>query len=61
MVRRLAEERVAELGAKIELALGAYPYTDYEAMAFWGEGTRFDRDVGAQTAIQTEDSWRRQR
>ena len=55
MVRRLIEERVAKLGAKIELALGAYPYTDYEAKAFWGGGTKYDREVGAQTKIQTED------
>jgi len=35
-VRRLVEQRIAELGARIKMNLGHYPYTDYEPMAFWG-------------------------
>ncbi len=40
-VRRLVEERVAARGAEIALELGAYPYPDYEPMAFWGDGRKF--------------------
>lgn len=36
-IRRLVEERIAELGARIDMNLGHYPYPDYEPMAFWGE------------------------
>ncbi len=35
-VRQLVEKRIAELGAKLELNLGAYPYPDYEPMSYWG-------------------------
>jgi nucleoside-diphosphate-sugar epimerase len=35
-VKQLVEKRIAELGAKLELNLGAYPYPDYEPMAYWG-------------------------
>jgi nucleoside-diphosphate-sugar epimerase len=35
-VRRLVEEWIAARGWRIELALGRYPYSDYEPMAFWG-------------------------
>jgi dTDP-6-deoxy-L-talose 4-dehydrogenase (NAD+) len=44
-IRRLVEERIAERGAAIALGLGHYPYPDYEAMAFWGDGTRFEREM----------------
>jgi nucleoside-diphosphate-sugar epimerase len=35
-IRKLAEARIRQRGASIELQLGAYPYPDYEPMAFWG-------------------------
>jgi nucleoside-diphosphate-sugar epimerase len=40
-IRRLAEDRIKELGAQIRLNLGSRPYSDFEPMAFWGV-----RDVG---------------
>ena len=36
-VRRLVEDRVAELGAEIELKRGVYGYPEYEGMAFCGD------------------------
>jgi dTDP-6-deoxy-L-talose 4-dehydrogenase (NAD+) len=36
-IRRLVEQRIAEVGARMSLNLGHYPYPDYEPMAFWGE------------------------
>lgn len=44
-IRRLVEERIAERGAAIALGLGHYPYPDYEAMAFWGDGMKYEREV----------------
>jgi dTDP-6-deoxy-L-talose 4-dehydrogenase (NAD+) len=44
-IRRLVEERIAERGAAIALDLGHYPYPDYEPMAFWGDGTKYEREV----------------
>lgn len=35
-VRRLVEEHIQRLNARIALNLGHYPYPDYEPMAFWG-------------------------
>lgn len=35
-VRRLVESWIKENDWKIELALGHFPYPDYEPMAFWG-------------------------
>ncbi len=35
-VRRLVEERIQQRDAQLALNLGAYPYPDYEPMAFWG-------------------------
>ena len=35
-IRRLVEEHIAKRDAKIKLNLGYYPYSDHEAMAFWG-------------------------
>lgn len=40
-VRRLVERRISERGADIELELGAFPYPNYEPMAFWGDAARF--------------------
>ncbi|MEI7868326.1 MAG: NAD(P)-dependent oxidoreductase [Candidatus Methylumidiphilus sp.] len=40
-LRRLAENRIAERNARIELNLGYYPYPDYEPMAFWGSSQKF--------------------
>ncbi|MBO0932742.1 NAD-dependent epimerase/dehydratase family protein [Fibrella aquatilis] len=39
-VRRLVEDHVKKLNAKIGLNLGHYPYPDYEPMAFWGDNTK---------------------
>lgn len=44
-IRRLVEERIAERGAVIALDLGHYPYPDYEPMAFWGNGARYEREM----------------
>jgi nucleoside-diphosphate-sugar epimerase len=39
-VRRLVEEHVQRLNARITLNLGHYPYPDYEPMAFWGDNKK---------------------
>ena len=39
-VRRLVEDRVAELGGEIELKRGVYGYPVYEGMAFWGDNAK---------------------
>ncbi len=44
-IRRLVEARIAERGAAIQPELGRYPYPEYEAMAFWGDGSRYQREV----------------
>ena len=44
-IRNLVENRIAERSANITPQLGYYPYPDYEAMAFWGSGTKFQREV----------------
>ena len=44
-IRRLVEARIAERGAAIQPELGHFPYPDYEAMAFWGDGSRYQREV----------------
>lgn len=44
-IRRLVEERIAARGARIRLDLGRFPYPDYEAMAFWGDGSRYRHEV----------------
>jgi dTDP-6-deoxy-L-talose 4-dehydrogenase (NAD+) len=41
-VRRLVEQRIAERGASIAPERGAYPYPDYEPMAFWADTSRLD-------------------
>lgn len=46
-IRRLVEERIAQRGSTIGLDLGHFAYPDYEAMAFWGDGARYERDVEA--------------
>lgn len=46
-IRRLVEDRVRARGADIALHRGAFPYPDYEPMAFWGDGGRFAREVAA--------------
>jgi len=47
-VRRLAEERIKERKANIQLNLGFIPYPDYEPRAFWGV-----RDVGETVLLPT--------
>jgi nucleoside-diphosphate-sugar epimerase len=39
-VRQLVEQHVAARRSSIVLNLGAYPYADYEPMAFWGASAR---------------------
>ncbi|MBO0950060.1 NAD-dependent epimerase/dehydratase family protein [Fibrella forsythiae] len=39
-VRRLVEEHIQRLNARITLNLGHYPYPDYEPMAFWGDAQK---------------------
>ena len=41
-VQRLVKDRVQALGAEIDLNFGAYPYPDYEPMAFWGARRKLD-------------------
>jgi len=36
-IRRLVEEQIEERRSDIRIALGHYPYPDYEPMAFWGK------------------------
>jgi dTDP-6-deoxy-L-talose 4-dehydrogenase (NAD+) len=45
-VRRFVERRIQEIGSSIELNPGAYPYNDYEPMAFWGCREKLDRCLG---------------
>ncbi len=40
-VKQLVENYLAEKGKTIHLNLGYYPYSDYEAMSFWGDNTKF--------------------
>lgn len=46
-IRRLVEQRISKQGASIELELGSLPYPDYEPVAFWGDGSKFEREFGA--------------
>lgn len=41
-VRVLVERRIAECGAAIRPTPGVYPYPDYEPLAFWGDGRRYE-------------------
>jgi dTDP-6-deoxy-L-talose 4-dehydrogenase (NAD+) len=42
-VRELVEGWIRENGWSIDLALGQYPYPDYEPMAFWGNRDKLNR------------------
>jgi dTDP-6-deoxy-L-talose 4-dehydrogenase (NAD+) len=42
-VRHLVEQHLARRGANIRLNLNCLPYSKYEPMAFWGDGTKFSR------------------
>ena len=50
-VRRLVEEHIQRLNARITLNLGHYPYPDYEPMAFWGDTQKMARVLLANTSI----------
>jgi dTDP-6-deoxy-L-talose 4-dehydrogenase (NAD+) len=39
-VRRLVEQHVERRRARLELNLGRHPYPAYEALAFWGDGSK---------------------
>lgn len=41
-VRTFVEQWLAARGASMRLGLGAYPYPDYEPMAFWGDRCKLD-------------------
>lgn len=45
-VRRLVEDRVAELGVEIELKRGVYGYPVYEGMAFCGDDRKLKEVLG---------------
>jgi dTDP-6-deoxy-L-talose 4-dehydrogenase (NAD+) len=40
-VRRVVEEHLTKCGRSIKLRIGAYPYPDFEAMAFWGDARKW--------------------
>jgi dTDP-6-deoxy-L-talose 4-dehydrogenase (NAD+) len=44
-VRRLVEEWIAENHFQMELNLGAFAYSDYEPMAFWGSRRKLDESL----------------
>jgi dTDP-6-deoxy-L-talose 4-dehydrogenase (NAD+) len=46
-VRSFVEGWLKEQGRVLDLDFGAYPYPDYEPMAFWGVRTRLDRLMAA--------------
>ncbi len=46
-IRHLVEARIVEHGATIRPEFGHFPYLDYEAMAFWGDGSRYQREAEA--------------
>lgn len=41
-VRTFVEQWLAAQGASMRLELGAYPYPDYEPLAFWGDRRKLD-------------------
>ncbi|MEJ8847078.1 NAD(P)-dependent oxidoreductase [Variovorax rhizosphaerae] len=45
-VRRLVEGWLEERGWSMKLALGRYPYPNYEPMAFWGSNARLTQLLG---------------
>jgi len=44
-VKELVENYLKETGQEIKLNLGYYPYTDYEAMSFWGDDTKLKKII----------------
>ena len=44
-VRELIEGWISENKWQIKLNLGYYPYPDYEALAFWGDSSKFEREA----------------
>jgi nucleoside-diphosphate-sugar epimerase len=44
-VKQLVENYLKETGQEIKLNLGYYPYTDYEAMSFWGDNTKLKKII----------------
>ncbi|MCF6324130.1 MAG: NAD(P)-dependent oxidoreductase [Gammaproteobacteria bacterium] len=44
-IRRLVENRIKERKSSIKLNLGYYPYPDYEPMAFWGDDSKFNKEI----------------
>jgi dTDP-6-deoxy-L-talose 4-dehydrogenase (NAD+) len=53
-VRTLVEAWIAENGWSIGLALGHFPYPDYEPMAFWGDATKLHRILTQHAATQLQ-------
>lgn len=44
-VKELVENYLNDNNQKIKLNLGYYPYTDYEAMSFWGDDTKLKKII----------------
>lgn len=44
-VRKFVEDYLKDNKQKIKLNLGYYPYTDYEAMSFWGDDTKLKKII----------------
>ncbi|HEV8082132.1 MAG TPA: NAD(P)-dependent oxidoreductase [Chitinophagaceae bacterium] len=44
-VKELVENYLKDTNREIELNAGYYPYTDYEAMAFWGDDTKLKQII----------------
>ena len=53
-VLKIVEQWRAEMGAKIELSLGALDYPTYEPFAFWGDNGRLSALLGRQASAQVQ-------
>ncbi len=51
-VKQLVENYLKENKKKIKLNLGYYPYTDYEAMSFWGDDTKLKKIINSLTIFK---------
>lgn len=52
-VRRVAEERLEELGATLRLDLGKYPQPEHEPLAYWGCDRRLKRAVATSESCKS--------
>lgn len=51
-VRRLVEQLMREHGVSMQLELGAFPYPDYEPMAFWGSSKKLHALSGSDGTVE---------